>query len=580
MVGQTERSRRWPGHKLAAASVGVGALLLLLAGFVGVATAAPPGPTLELSTGLLVDYAQVAVSGDWAAWPSRHGLISQISVCDLRSNTIVQVGSSSTENERPQVSDGLVVWQGRDEQGTQIYLYETNSGDVSQLTSGPGHSVNPLIGGRRVVWLSQKDGSVSLILYDLLTHASRVIVQGGTDLYSFATDGSYVVWQQGEDVGAEIFLYDVVNGGISQVTNNDYADFDPKVKDGYVAWRAYPPDGGQDDVFVYTIDSGQSTRLTHDEFEKYYLTVDGGHVAWMAYTRKSSEIYVWDAATGLTKRVTRDPYMKTNPQLEDDWLTWEWGSGSMPDEIFLYHLPSGITLRVTDDRLTDSFPRQSQGHLLWTRTGQNDGNTLMLCTFPSDEAPQPDPEPFPDISSSPYRDAIRAMSAAGAVQGFGDGLFHPEATLNRAQLVKMLVLLLHIPVSESMTSPFWDLGTDDPSSLYPNDYVAAAYQVGIVQGVTARSFVPWGPVSRAQLVTMIVRAADARHIPFASWLPPEFQPTLGNFDPTHARNMSRAELDGILSGLVDFGPLWDPWAPATRGEASSMLWNLLADWTM
>lgn len=50
---------------------------------------------------------------------------------------------------------------------------------------------------------------------------------------------------------------------------------------------------------------------------------------------------------------------------------------------------------------------------------------------------------------------------------------------------------------------------------------------------------------------------------------------MGDFDPTHARAMSRADIDGVLSDVPDFGLGWDPWTPATRGEAAGLLRNLL-----
>lgn len=84
---------------------------------------------------------------------------------------------------------------------------------------------------------------------------------------------------------------------------------------------------------------------------------------------------------------------------------------------------------------------------------------------------------------------FRSPGAAGgrpcrAVTGFGDGLYHPESILNRAQLAKMLVLLLDIPVSENLTSPFWDLTrmTSLPTSTWPQP------KSNIVRGLGPHSF--------------------------------------------------------------------------------------------
>ncbi len=81
-------------------------------------------------------------------------------------------------------------------------------------------------------------------------------------------------------------------------------------------------------------------------------------------------------------------------------------------------------------------------------------------------------------------------------------------------------------------------------------------------------------IGRAQLVTMIVRAAQ-RLAPQSLASPPAgFTGTLGRFDPVHGPTMAVAEHNGLMKDVVGFGPGWDPWASATRGEMAAMLWVL------
>ena len=54
--------------------------------------------------------------------------------------------------------------------------------------------------------------------------------------------------------------------------------------------------------------------------------------------------------------------------------------------------------------------------------------------------------------------------------------------------------------------------------------------------------------------------------------------TLGRlFDSAHAGDVARAQLGGLLVGLVGYTKAWDPWHAATPGEAAQVLWNL-ASW--
>lgn len=187
---------------------------------------------------------------------------------------------------------------------------------------------------------------------------------------------------------------------------------------------------------------------------------------------------------------------------------------------------------------------------------------------------------FVDVTSHhPYYEAIQHMWATGIIVGYevGENLseFRPSESVLRAQFAKMLAGAVDLRAEENMTSPFTDLGPDDPTSLYPHQYVAVAYANGIVAGLTPTTFGPWLNVARAQIISMMVRAASTL-FPGALTEPPTvWSGSLGDFSPTHGANTRMAEYNGLLQGLTGFGPSWDPWSDASRGEVAQMLWNLM-----
>jgi hypothetical protein len=88
-------------------------------------------------------------------------------------------------------------------------------------------------------------------------------------------------------------------------------------------------------------------------------------------------------------------------------------------------------------------------------------------------------------------------------------------------------------------------------------------------GTGPGTFSPWNEISRAQLITMVGRAAGLPDPP-AGYTPP-----FKNFSNTHYPWARRAAYAGLLQGLQGFSPNWDFWAPATRGEVAAILYNLL-----
>jgi hypothetical protein len=183
---------------------------------------------------------------------------------------------------------------------------------------------------------------------------------------------------------------------------------------------------------------------------------------------------------------------------------------------------------------------------------------------------------FPDVPSShPYASAIVDLSDRKIISGYEDGTFKPEAPVWRQHFAKMIVLTFGLPVSESDVCPFTDVDTSSGGYLYPDHYIAVCAAKEITKGTSPSHFSPTDNISRAQLVTMVVRAATNLKPGVLSSPPSGYVGTLGNFDPTHGPTMESAEFSGLLAGLQGFGPGWNPWADATRGEVAQILHNLL-----
>lgn len=184
---------------------------------------------------------------------------------------------------------------------------------------------------------------------------------------------------------------------------------------------------------------------------------------------------------------------------------------------------------------------------------------------------------FTDVPQShPYAQAIGELSQLGVVNGKDDGTFGPDDPLYRAQFAKMMCGLLGLSVDEKTSfAPFVDLGPDDPGDLYPHEFVGAAYQAGVTKGKTATTFAPYADVTLAQAITVVVRAADARYPGLVTTPPAGWQGRWAATDPTHGTAIHRAEYAGLLASLPPDPLRTDPSRPATRGEASQILVNLL-----
>jgi hypothetical protein len=188
---------------------------------------------------------------------------------------------------------------------------------------------------------------------------------------------------------------------------------------------------------------------------------------------------------------------------------------------------------------------------------------------------------FPDVPAShPYCGAITDLASRGIISGFPDGTFSPNKLVSRKQFAKMIVGAMGLTVTEDdwqdSNRPFTDCGRDDPNSLYPHDYIAVAKAHSLAAGKTPTTFAPDANITRAEMVTMLVRAAQNSGITLTP-VGPDYVGTFKDYaDPTHGANIHLAEYNKLLQGFLVAG---DPsaWmaANATRGEVAQVLWNLI-----
>ncbi|HZJ02229.1 MAG TPA: S-layer homology domain-containing protein, partial [Thermoleophilia bacterium] len=111
-----------------------------------------------------------------------------------------------------------------------------------------------------------------------------------------------------------------------------------------------------------------------------------------------------------------------------------------------------------------------------------------------------------------YYEEIMGIADSGIVNGYPSDEFKPQAPATRWQFAKMAVGLHNaldlgeIPVPDVTEAPFTDVSAQVGTAGDVSDWVAAAKEAGIVQGVTEEVFQPHREVRRDQVASMIVRA--------------------------------------------------------------------------
>ncbi|MGB9552927.1 MAG: S-layer homology domain-containing protein, partial [bacterium] len=176
--------------------------------------------------------------------------------------------------------------------------------------------------------------------------------------------------------------------------------------------------------------------------------------------------------------------------------------------------------------------------------------------------------PFSDTQGHWANAPALALFQEGVVNGYPDGTFRPDGLLTRAEFAKMVILALKISPSYPSAPTFSDVSKDH----WGFSYIEAAAKAGLFKGFPDGSFRPEEPVTKEQILTVIVRNAGWKLV----------QPSNPTFPDLSPENWASSYVETALQeGFIEkgdyrlCGEFWGAGIPATRGQTALLLARLL-----
>lgn len=110
---------------------------------------------------------------------------------------------------------------------------------------------------------------------------------------------------------------------------------------------------------------------------------------------------------------------------------------------------------------------------------------------------------FKDTSAHWAAGYIATLAEKDIVNGYTDGSFKPNATISRAEMVAIISRVLNLEVLATGTPASF---TDVSSNYWAAQAIQQASSANLVQGMSASTFVPQNHATRAEALTIIIRA--------------------------------------------------------------------------
>jgi flagellar hook assembly protein FlgD len=175
---------------------------------------------------------------------------------------------------------------------------------------------------------------------------------------------------------------------------------------------------------------------------------------------------------------------------------------------------------------------------------------------------------FTDVPyGSPFCKAVELMSQMGVFDGYSDGTFRPYAPINRAEVTKVILLALDIPIlnDDGTNLGFWDV----QRNAWYMPYLRTAQRLGIINGYPDGSFRPGANPNRVELLKIFLESTGV-YIPHCNQ---------GPFIDTPLNADTRWYMDYVCFAatnrlmFADASGRFYPGEPMTRGDVASLFYQ-------
>lgn len=166
---------------------------------------------------------------------------------------------------------------------------------------------------------------------------------------------------------------------------------------------------------------------------------------------------------------------------------------------------------------------------------------------------------YSDVTKPEYKTAIDALSDAGILNGYGNGLFKPENKVTREEVAKVITLIRHL--GEGTKTPFKDV----KDGYWSTQYINSLYAAKLVNGYEDGTFKPEGNVTRAEFAKLVV---DAYGLKLTNAATPFTDVKAGNWATPYIQT---AYANGLINGVS--ASKFDPGAPIKRGDLALLLYR-------
>ena len=175
---------------------------------------------------------------------------------------------------------------------------------------------------------------------------------------------------------------------------------------------------------------------------------------------------------------------------------------------------------------------------------------------------------FKDVADTEdYAEAVNALAALGAINGYEDGTFLPENKITRAEAITMVVGALNMTADAQKSGTVTDFADVNANAKWAAGYVNVGVAQGFISGTGKNEFAPSKNVTYAEMLSMLTRLLGYGNYSDAVM---KAAKDAGKDVKWYEGAMEAAKIAGIQTGVAAAAT-----ADVTRAQVAQLIWNTL-----
>ncbi len=342
--------------------------------------------------------------------------------------TTQQLGAlAGSQQLTPAISGSGVVWTNFDGTQADIYFQDVaGSGAPVNITNTPGDNefLEDIDQGAVVFTHTGGPGNSpgDVFLYDTSSGTSATVAAATSTVHFQhpAISGNYVVFER-ITTQYDIDIYDRTIGGSPgpQVTNDAAMQAHPRVSSDVVVYEDYNANPSVPSVFGYHVStSGPPFQIAA---VGSLPDIDGNNVVYVGNdSAGSSQIYLYDLTSGITRPLTTVASAKSTPRISGSRVIWT-DNRNGDDDVFLLDLSTNSESLLAGGAGSQTVGDVSGNRVVYASTDASGNSSVFLFTIAA--PPPPDLPPGCDPAKTTLVDGPVTLTESTRRAAYGEHEF-------------------------------------------------------------------------------------------------------------------------------------------------------------